>query len=306
MLLTSLVTTFTFFGGKPSQLASEMSGVHDDLVVIQVTSDTKFGDIRFTYSDRIDFGKAISRNTGLVQPDPAELVFHSSSYPGYLVMANFFPQRQEKMASGSIQIDAKRVTTLSGGYEMKVSDIAGLKLSKPLKTHWFLDRLEVVFYASKEKESTWLKAIALAVGGSFFESPTEYRIDFNPKEYRKRASVAYDQLVKLGRADFTAIDAEFNRLALEGLSDKAIAEAFASPTSYHFSDVRLNSKAHELALQKLVRDYPEPKDGKGGAGSVWVWNNVDFSGQPQYELRPLWRVMVTLPVKGKANHRFSF
>ncbi|HWA81874.1 MAG TPA: hypothetical protein VG820_00460 [Fimbriimonadaceae bacterium] len=76
----------------------------------------------------------------------------------------------------------------------ELGDLQKASWPKPLKVHWFYQKMAVVLDAHGASPATMLEAISKAVGGKFVETDKEFRIDFDVKAFRARtmATLAQD------------------------------------------------------------------------------------------------------------------
>ncbi|HVT13290.1 MAG TPA: hypothetical protein VHE55_13575 [Fimbriimonadaceae bacterium] len=75
----------------------------------------------------------------------------------------------------------------------ELGDLQKAPWPKPLKVHWFYQKMAVVLDAHDAFPATMLEAISKAVGGKFVETDKEFRIDFDAKEFRARTMATLAQ-----------------------------------------------------------------------------------------------------------------
>jgi hypothetical protein len=189
---------------------------------------------------------------------------------------------------------------------------------KPLKIHWLYQKLAISLQANEAQPEDVLDAIARCVGGTLVIADKEYRIDFDPKEFRKRSIetlsrvVAFDPTRDLPGSnpagDPFAPVLSANRVvlleAVRGMSDKELGNAFAKEGQGMPIYAQPDSPLAE-AIHSKIRAYYKMVEGPAMRGSEQAieayrgaLEKIDFSKVPHvYFASPL-SASVAVGMKG--------
>ncbi|MFZ4507083.1 MAG: hypothetical protein ACOYON_05220 [Fimbriimonas sp.] len=304
--MLSLLAAFVFEGGSGSALADTVRRAAGSTCVVSLTSGEAFRAFQTSFIDFGDLGRAFKKGLGLVHPDVEETVFCQPGYEPPMV----FPAGDSLSVppspirrDGSLSISAKRVSTSTGGSTFALASLQNQKFSKPIRVHWFIQRQFVAASASKERESTFLRLVALAAGAEFYESPKEYRIDFEPSEFRKRALFTYQAVGAKNGLGFTRADLAFSGAVLRDLSDEQLREVYKKPDNQVQFPMPINSELYKLAVGRLENDYADKND----AGADFIRGNVDFTTDGKVLVQPIRPPQSMFKVRGNdPNHWFVY
>ncbi|WP_341768601.1 hypothetical protein, partial [Escherichia coli] len=68
-------------------------------------------------------------------------------------------------------------------------------VEKPLSWHWVFDGLSVRLSTAGWSNDELVRATATSLGATLIESESEFRFEFNPQGYRKRAISAWQKIL---------------------------------------------------------------------------------------------------------------
>ena len=310
-MFLSLALTFTFAGGEGTALTKQIAEHWQESAVFSHEPSTKIPKISFEFKDREEFRTSLTKVTQLSASENEDNVLSTPGYPLHLVLANGHFKDDTWKKAGEIRISDRRVSTSPDGSFLSVASLQFNKFQKPLKVHWFLQEQWVSIYARDERESELLRKVSAAVGGSFYESPTEYRIEFDPKEFRRRAIFTWTAAGNQDSFAHNSADNEYTLAVYKMISDEQIAKVYEKPDSQVTLPLDIKSGIYSVAMKRLNRTFNVKPDGRISSGASeaysWVQNNVDFTKSGQILLEPKRRPGTLLPVKNKPEgHWFRY
>lgn len=238
-LLLGVLVDVSFAGGRLPFLAEHLWKENKTPVAIVSTVPMEIS--KFSYESNADSrARAFKISAKLIQPPGLTLAFYHEDFLRNLVPARpvaynpsleFFRgfKSQPGFEKGSVTIH------MQGNEGLFCSDLKDLPWSRPLDTHWTMDRAAVFIYCEKVPEADVLSVIAKAYAGRLSIKPKGYSLVLDGAEFRRRALNLYqrfandDYFKQRNPAEKSAFN--LTQIALRAASSKDIEAAFATPES---------------------------------------------------------------------------
>lgn len=310
--LLLLAGSFSFDGGPPLDFMRALSTLTNGIEIMAFDPSQSLGKIQITFTEGEDLAAKVAEAAHLRSAGYGDFTFWQSSYPAWMIAPNtsFSSERpsstaRAEISNGRISCGTGRPALVFGG------TFESPDLSKPLRVQWIYQMEPVYVRARNAREPIFLRSLAAALGADFTESPKEYRFDFSPREFRKRAIETYERFRKLDQRPITAEQAAFAKAALAAATDKELSTAYETPESQVQIPMPATGLLHKLAYQRFLREKRDllPTDGSGAANQAnfeWMEKNVDFARSGYVILSAAHLPVAALPCKGSKNRWFHF
>ena len=272
-LLALLTAPFVFPGGDPGDLGRSLADWSGRPTVALVQGGERSGPYEVGLADAGD-GKDLVRLLGVkgrveAKVDPSVMAIWDAQWrPTTLDRMPLEPALPvgfaEAFPRSSWLKGGKLTVRLKPGQALRVSSLASLPWSRPLKIHWLLARLWVVPTASGASEEAFLKGLAAATSGALKETDAGWNVELDPRAYRRRA------LMTVQRGAWPELTPELSRssreLAFEAwsaASDDSIVRLYLVPGQLGefkpVTDRRMTEMARRrlLALESFVKNPPQ-------------------------------------------------
>ena len=187
--LLALIGTVTFSGGNINALAKTMAEATGQNVVIFQSFTDQVKAVTFDPGDLTSMARAIRAKTGLSIAPGVELALSD----GYITpervrpITSRFPVEYVELPRTAF-VDHKITFRTEKSERLNIGALARAPFGKPLTVHWIYDRSPVAIQANEMPERDFLSHLAKALGARLIDSPKEYRLDFDPLEFKKRAT----------------------------------------------------------------------------------------------------------------------
>lgn len=238
-LLLGIVAGTTFEGGRLSALAEHLW--EQSRSPVAIVTPVRVDVPKFSYEDGADSrARAIKASAKLIQPPGLTLAFYHEDFlrnlvPNKPVGSNVSPDFERSLKNRPVVEGGKATIQVQGNEGLFCSDLRPLPWSKPLDTHWTMDRSAVLVFCAMVPETDALAAIARAYAGRLVVKPKAYSMVLDGAEFRRRALNLYQRFAndeyfaKRNPAEKAAFS--LTQLALRAATPKDIEIAFATPES---------------------------------------------------------------------------
>lgn len=157
----------------------------------------------------------------------------------YFTMQSSFYTSKFRMATVFTKSTDGRMSVLTANGAATLGQIFA-KTQKPVRWHWFFDNFRISAYCLATDENTLVQTIADAIGAQVVDKGDEFYLDFNPKEYRKRALSTIESLLN-GIHSSISTDLAITRSCLIWMTDEELSSLFESPGKVILSNPPLAS-----------------------------------------------------------------
>lgn len=291
MIITTAIISlqaFAFPGGDDSALAREIATFSKKPVFLLAAPGRKWKPTSFQVKNYDVPKRLLAARVGLSLPETEAWGFSGLTIPKFFLMKqNIGIYTSALKTSAPLDADSRpdffTIRTTSSGV-FALDDIARMKLSKPLRWHWFFDSARLAADVRGASELDMLTSLAAALGAKLVEDKESYFLDFSPRAFRARVKF----LAAEARSPLEEADATYMSLLVQNLSDKQLFKLYSAPEESVQVPIAWQSQLHMAAMRRFRVTY----EGEGGPVSEnlqatyeFIKKDVDFSKAPIGELR---------------------
>jgi len=212
---------------------------------------------------RDQFHKVVPPKLGLVGNLKDDWSFRPNSLRAFYPNETSSPNGMQKYVRENPTINVDRLSmnngtaTLGGGIGCcAVGELAGIKFSKPLRVHWFLQAYRVAFAFDHCAERRFLRGVALATCGRIIESKNEYYMDCDPTIFRAQwiGQLLIDK--EQERVSFRKDRIQMSIDILNSLTNDQVRTLLEKQNNWVHGDVSSSSQTYK-SVQKFTEKYLE-------------------------------------------------
>jgi hypothetical protein len=284
LLLALPASGFSFSGGGPQDLLLALSTLHPSCTCLLAEPDQEYGKVTIRSNDPKDIARLLESKAGIRTHSPFTGGYAPSGWPDYILRPNLtwgggFPWAKLQLKEADLGKSEFPLTIETKADEaIKASSLEGLDWSRRFWIHPFLRKCFVRVKAVACSEQDFAKAIAGSIGGTLKITAQEFRIDFDPTEFRARGIKGWNRVelegikrIK-GGDDVTAAQARFSASVLESTADKVLRAGIESRRG-EGSAFAKGTDVHQLAW-----DYVKTYLGHSNGGARYLFEReMDFN-----------------------------
>jgi hypothetical protein len=259
--LAAYALTISFAGGSAPALADALKKAHGKVAVVLATSANIYKPFKIETDDPFIFSTRFFKITGLRAPKKGS-GYAPSAWPAYMMPIS--PFGREKHVWGKEEIEPWTIEpsgekfriSRKGSGLVRVSDLTSVGFKKPVLIPDFYGRAVIGISSGTYAARQILDAVSESVGAVVVESPSAYRLKFNPATFRPRLTQHLAEEIQ--RLEQSALDpvyiaqAHLCHAAFESLSNTQLESIFEGETKEMLVDVAPSSRAAALAERYLV------------------------------------------------------
>lgn len=286
--IIALQAAFVFPGGDDSALAGAIADFSKKPVFLLAAPGRVWKPTSFRVKNYDIPKRLLAARVGLSLPETVAWGFSGLAIP------KFFLQKQNiRLYTAAFKTAAPTdadsrpglfaIRTTSTGV-FALEDIARMKLSKPLRWHWFFDSARLAADVRGSSELDMLTSLAAALGAKLVEDKESYFLDFSPRAFRARVKF----LAMEARSVREEADAAYMSLLVQNLSDRQLIKLYSDPGGSIQVPIAWQSPLHQSVMRRFQATYEgDNRLMTENLRSTYelIKQEVDFSKAPIGELR---------------------
>lgn len=287
----------TFPGGTVTNLVASIAEATKAPVLAAVLDNRRISKFEYDTSNLTEMARTIYANAGLRQAPGVDYAYHPDSISPALVQIEpvrgrggqppfrYVTPPRDAMKEGVV------TWTTGGGEAFRLEDIDNA-FSKPIVYHWTQEPYAMVARVNGVQEGDFVRLVAKAVGAKLVSTKEQYRLEFDPNEFRRRArntlrAVTPDRLRAMrpvARATY-----ELCLAALDLATPQQIAQAFferggqtlipLGAGQMGLAQARLQAELEEVAQRERAQEERDERGDRRGGGpgrALRMMSNVDL------------------------------
>lgn len=233
-LAAALLLAAEFPGGDATALAESLAKAGNTSAIVCAFERVQYPAFKYDPEKLDQMADAIKAATGLTMAGGTRLAVHPGKISRHLFAPPMIGPKPSGYSSapfpGEALKDGVVTFTTEKGKCVTVGALQMATFSRPISVHWAYRDVPMFAAVKDLPEVEFLRYVAKVAGARLFASKSEYRLDFEPIEFRTRAKATVKAFLEsregkdLSRKQ--ASDARLVQAALNLVSDYQLAEAF--------------------------------------------------------------------------------
>lgn len=305
MSIVLAASTFSFAGGSSGELAEALSRELDKPIAILLDGRPAIPAFTFEWSDASEFWSMLRSRTTLesVRDNPCTL--YPSAWPTGILLHEFLPEYMVATSPAAMPggVEELQKFRLPGrdGEVYSVIGITSVNWHKPVVVHWTYKYVSLAISGRELDIKMLTNLIAQAVGGKFVDEESEYRIDFDPETFRRRAIARYNLLVQDEKFAFRSVDFEYASAVLSHVSNVDLERLYAIENNFIDVELPFFSRAHDLVFKRLESQFGAISGRQVDDSTAQAWARIrdgaDFTKPFRARLHTDGRVFTVIQAK---------
>jgi hypothetical protein len=283
-----------FQGGKDEVLATFFRKQTGANVLILTDAERRWKRQSIEYKDSQDKKLKLISTSKAVEVKGSGYVLGAGAYPE----TELFPTNRAFLDRLFLKSKVKlgstggRYTVVTSG-PVTLSRLLGPNLKKHVEWHWYFEGMYLEGHIEDLSQDALLRLVSNCIGSRIIEKHDTYYLDFDPREFRVRATSTLKHLADgQPRRGGRRADYLFSAEALRVASDKQLSAAYEKQNHEKDTELDLNSETlRKMAVEKLKNRFPVERDGvKRNPADYEMWKRLgpalDLSRPPKAIITP--------------------
>lgn len=305
MSIALAASTFSFAGGSSCELAVAISRELNKPIAILLDGRLAIPNFTFEWADADEFWIRLRSRTALesVRDNPSTL--YPSAWPTGILLREFLPEYMVATNPSALPKGVEELPSFSlpsrQGEVYSVIGITSVNWRKPVVAHWTYKYISLAISGRELDIKVLTNLIAQAVGGRLVDAESEYRIDFDPETFRRRAIAGYNMLAQDEKFGFRSVDFEYASAVFSLVSNVDLERLYASENNSIDVELPFFSRAHDLVFKRLESRFGALSGREVDESTAQAWARIqegaDFTKPFRARLRTDGHVFTIIQAK---------